>query len=191
MCGEIPQLTEAPDPRGRATFCGELRSHYYHGKRRAQAVSSLRVRREQKIHNQRAARGCGAITITASRERRRKAACGCFYYYGERRARGESTRFTIKEQREAAEPLLSWQAESAGGEHPAGAARARDDSNESDLLDFSAFQKMRDGSRSLSAKVKSVEEKNSELAEAIAAPRSKMSDAQPRCVYIIWSFICS
>ena len=62
------------------------------------------ARREHKIHNQRAARGCGAITITASRERRRRAACGCFYYYGERRARGESTRFTIKEQREAAEP---------------------------------------------------------------------------------------
>ena len=39
---------------------------------------------------------------------------------------------------------------------------------------------MRDGSRSLSAKVKSLEEKNSELAEAIAAPRSKMSDAQAR-----------
>ena len=58
------------------------------------------------------------------------------------------------------------------------------------MLDFSAFQKMRDGSRSLSAKVKSVEEKNSELAEAIAALRSKMSDAQARCVYIIWSFIC-
>ena len=149
MCGEIPQLTEAPDPRGRATFCGELRSHYYHGKRRAQAVSSLRVRREHemiswsehrpsvyivtavrrvqrehKIHYQRAARGCGAITIMASRERRRRAACGCFYYYGERRARGESTRFTIKEQREAAEPLLLWQAESACGEQPAGAARA-------------------------------------------------------------------
>ena len=49
---------------------------------------------------------------------------------------------------------------------------------------------MRDGSRSLSAKVKSLEEKNSELAEAIAAPRSKMSDAQARCVYIIWSFFC-
>ena len=49
---------------------------------------------------------------------------------------------------------------------------------------------MRDGSRSLSAKVKSLEEKNSELADAIAAPRSKMSDAQPRCVYIFWSFIC-
>ena len=38
----------------------------------------------------------------ASRERRRRAACGCFYYYGERRARGKSTMFTIKDQREVA-----------------------------------------------------------------------------------------
>ncbi len=62
--------------------------------------------------------------------------------------------------------------------------------DESDLPDFSAFKMMRDGSRSLSAKVKSVEEKYSELAEAIAAPRSRLSDAQARCVYIFWSFIC-
>ncbi len=37
---------------------------------------------------------------------------------------GESTSFTTKEQREAAELLLSWQAKSAGGEQPVSAARA-------------------------------------------------------------------
>ena len=64
----------------------------------------LRVRREHKIHNQRAANHFG----------------GC----------GESTRFTTKEQKEqqeAAEPLLLWLAESAGGWQPAGAARAQYD----------------------------------------------------------------
>jgi len=41
---------------------------------------------------------------------------------------------------------------------------------------------MRDGTKLLREKLKSLDEKNTELENEIAAPRSKMIDAQLRCV---------
>ena len=54
--------------------------------------------------------------------------------------------------------------------------------DESDLPDFCTFKKMRDGSRTLETKVQSLNDKSSELQAAIAAPRSRTSDAQLRWV---------
>ena len=59
----------------------------------------------------------GAISIMASEVRKRRTQ---IISAGAARAQDTLT----EEQREAAEPLLSWHAESAGGEQPAGAARA-------------------------------------------------------------------
>ena len=52
--------------------------------------------------------------------------------------------------------------------------------DESDLPDFSAFKIMRDASRLVREKLKSLETKKYELEDAIHAPRSKMREAQLR-----------
>jgi prefoldin subunit 5 len=49
------------------------------------------------------------------------------------------------------------------------------------LSDFSAFKKMRDATKLLRERLKSLDEKNTELEKEIAAPRAKMIDAKLRC----------
>ena len=50
------------------------------------------------------------------------------------------------------------------------------------MPDFCTFKKMRDGSRTLETNVQLLNDKSSELQDAIDAPRSKTSDAQRGCV---------
>jgi len=84
---------------------GRLRSHNYHGMRRAQAESSLRVRREYNIY-----------------QRKSSGRLRSHYYHGIRRAQVESSLRVRREHEfrnqgaaEAAELLLSRRAESCAG----------------------------------------------------------------------------